>query len=361
MLTGDETTLGLAQRMLLVLTQIAPWVSALARPPTAPGAVLDHGDKLAKSVAQQDISTGGTGGNNTNDVWFVHIPKDAGSTIEGVGLSFGIRWGKWWGWDDFLLKTVPASRDWDRPCSNWHIPPAAYQKAIDQSPYAPLDTFCVVRNPFVRAMSAAIWEVENVFDTRPSDYCTATYLNELLAGKLNDMAGWLHSFSSWDGALPKYSAQVEWDCHLLPMSAYTNGPNVAECGTVLHMENLDAEWAAARMDVRTGIPAAQFSETKSNEAGCSLPASALNATLREQISSGYAVDFQRFGYDAQILPDDALAHTQTLLARGDAKRRGRGQDPSTVSGRGRRGDGAGPMELRPRRWQSLYETDLISG
>lgn len=62
-------------------------------------------------------------------LFFIHIPKNAGTTINYLGLKNGYRW---------------TYRSENMSCSAWHIPP---DKNLDRP------SFCVVRNPYDRIIS----------------------------------------------------------------------------------------------------------------------------------------------------------------------------------------------------------------
>lgn len=80
------------------------------------------------------------------DLYFVHIPKNAGTSIEEVGLDYGLKWGK-----EFFNRNIYESSLNGKisRLAYWHLPYSirAYDKDPDKC-------FCVVRNPYERIVSS---------------------------------------------------------------------------------------------------------------------------------------------------------------------------------------------------------------
>ena len=111
-----------------------------------------------------DYANGGGGGGGGDAVrpplYFLHIPKNAGTTIE-VRFARGSKAdpGYWrrvakarWARDHPAAEAPPADPQWKldfRACRSWHTPP----RHVHPNPYETTDTFCVVRDPFDRAVS----------------------------------------------------------------------------------------------------------------------------------------------------------------------------------------------------------------
>jgi hypothetical protein len=111
--------------------------------------------------------------NYLKELYFVHIPKNAGTTVEEMFKQYNIELGKY-----KINKT-------DLFCSEWHIPPK-YNKNINFKNYI---TFCIVRDPIDRIVSEA--NFKNVDDIN-------IFIKKYLQFK------------------PNYS----FDCHLLPQTEY---------------------------------------------------------------------------------------------------------------------------------------------
>ena len=82
-------------------------------------------------------------------VAFLHIPKNAGSSIEVAAEKLGLHWGRWAAWKH-LRQHVPAFTE----CLDYHIPIDAL---LRPNPYEGKEVFCVVRNPFDRLISQYSW------------------------------------------------------------------------------------------------------------------------------------------------------------------------------------------------------------
>eukprot|EP00040_Diaphanoeca_grandis_P035158 m.220460 g.220460 ORF g.220460 m.220460 type:complete len:1111 (-) comp33315_c5_seq2:107-3439(-) len=158
---------------------------------------------------------------------FVHIPKTAGTAVEGLAKQFGYVWGhdydsRRWDLIKALEKTdtaalarlpeIPTNIDDIRvctkgcPCSKgccwWHVPP---RFVADWRPYYryPIK-FCIVRNPFERVLSQYAWN---------GGQCPNT--QELLEKRNERINRDLKQFKSRNYAMQ--------DCHYLPQSWYVAG------------------------------------------------------------------------------------------------------------------------------------------
>ena len=97
-----------------------------------------------------------------NPIEFIHIPKTGGQAIEAWGLHHGLAWG------GCRLKAGGPSwpahpgkfGSYTRGCSSFHIPPVAWEAARTPPFTAGAPTFCVVRNPFTRAVSEYTWQAK---------------------------------------------------------------------------------------------------------------------------------------------------------------------------------------------------------
>ena len=71
-------------------------------------------------------------------VAFIHIPKNAGSTIENWALDhFGLQWGKH-AWDEEATRATGGLCRW----ASWHVPPAVLEARRLPSPYASARARC---------------------------------------------------------------------------------------------------------------------------------------------------------------------------------------------------------------------------
>ena len=81
-------------------------------------------------------------GQKSENLVFLHIPKNAGTTIEDIGKENGYNWGRF---DKKNLKNIPFNQN----CSYWHAPP----KNLSKDYYNINPSFTVVRNPYDRIVS----------------------------------------------------------------------------------------------------------------------------------------------------------------------------------------------------------------
>lgn len=126
---------------------------------------------------------------------FIHIPKNAGTTIEQIGLHNGIKWGRYHVENDNIL-TQSKNAD---ICYNWHVPPRLFG---NYNPYKKFATFCIIRNPISRLISEFKWY----------------YSNDKSKDNKNDLNKWLNNALTHDnvfitGGIDRIGCR---DGHLFP-------------------------------------------------------------------------------------------------------------------------------------------------
>jgi len=155
---------------------------------------------------------------------FVHIPKNAGTTIEDLGKQNGILWGRFamTGFIKIIWKPEPLRTVW------WHIPPSQFPAKPNPYKDPSAELFCVVRDPWRRLVSEFIWErfFGNILIPTPGCDIPAfrNWMNRsLTAIESGNITG--------------------HDCHLLPQSSYIKGPaQETGCQHMLQASNLTAEF-----------------------------------------------------------------------------------------------------------------------
>lgn len=129
------------------------------------------------------------------ELYFIHIPKNAGSTIEEIFKKNKIDVGKYKSNQDGLF------------CSEWHIPPK-YNKNINFKDYI---TFCIVRHPIDRIVSEA-------------NYINVDDINEFIQKIL------------------KFKPNYSFDCHLIPQSEYIYDYYGNKVENIIQFENFKSEF-----------------------------------------------------------------------------------------------------------------------
>lgn len=159
---------------------------------------------------------------------FIHIPKNAGTTIEKLALSHHIRWGRHLTEEDHLIKqlnadTVPHIQ------YNWHIPPRFLKR---YNPYEAFDTFCVVRNPLSRILSEYKWAHRNNVEVKDNPIELNKWIDFVLTIE-NVLEGeYVDDIGMKDG-------------HLFPQHYFIFDENGrSTCDYILNMDHLEIEFNA---------------------------------------------------------------------------------------------------------------------
>lgn len=124
---------------------------------------------------------------NETQLQFIHIPKNAGTSIENLGNKYGIKWGRFIEKENYLL--------YDTPCDYyyWHSPYFIKDKDLKY--------FAVLRNPYDKIIS------EFYYVGGFKQFPKKTHLD---------------SFHSWlDDKYKIIQKNKHWNnCHILPQSEY---------------------------------------------------------------------------------------------------------------------------------------------
>ena len=80
-------------------------------------------------------------------LFFIHIPKNAGTSIENVGSKNNYLWGKEYNFnmDEDEIQNLVQNK------SIWHLPPKYLPE--NKNPYKKYTNFAIVRNPYDRMVS----------------------------------------------------------------------------------------------------------------------------------------------------------------------------------------------------------------
>jgi Sulfotransferase family len=170
---------------------------------------------------------------------FIHIPKNAGTTITQLARDNGIEW------------TYQAKRRY--LCSKYHIPPLENIKSYK------LPIFCIVRNPYTKVLS------EYNYKNSSQD------LNEYIDQKLDQV--------SQQPCLD--------DCHWIPQYHYT-----LYCDHILHFENLSQEFNNLMIKYNLNMRLNKHE----NKGTKTLSITDLSPSNIQKINNYYHKDFETFGY-----------------------------------------------------------------
>lgn len=212
---------------------------------------------------------------------FLHIPKNAGSTIEDVAHEHGVRWGKYMNLHGCAMTTGRCN-------AIWHEPPALLGPA---NVYTGATVFCAVRNPYARAVSEYKYVYSNPefrwehYDLVEEAGCSSWGLNEWLVQVLRQYL---------NGDTYKQL------CHLLPQSYYIWGPPDDEgrqcryCHEILRVEDFPNNFNDLMK--RHDYPVRLSAEHR-NIGGCpNLSYTDLNLTALQMLTTVYYNDFVLLNY-----------------------------------------------------------------
>ena len=216
------------------------------------------------------------------DLKFVHIPKNAGTSIENIALKNNIKWGfRDWTKKDDNNKLIENSwkgfkkhGNWinrstnnthnNKSCYPWHQPPDELGRDIYKKED---DLFCVVRNPYDKIISA--YKYGNGKNSSKEG------LNKFIKEKLSEFK----KNERWNG------------CHILPQHKYTHG-NI-KCENILKFENLDNDFN--KLNNKYNIKNIKLE--KNNKSKSKLNINDLTHESKQLIYNVYKKDFDLFGYN----------------------------------------------------------------
>lgn len=278
-------------------------------------------------------------------LFFIHIPKTGGTSIEEAGLEFGIHWGGKYDPVGLNVSSVNLSEgpQWlfevapHTVCSWQHVPPRYID--LEESPYRRSENFCASRNPYERIISeyefsldkhgqcAMIEELSKDSDAgasadtdvtnnvgqrvaRVAEKAVGNYLVNNFDFNLDYYISFCKDLRAFEPCtseglnyfiqrtLTDYLAGLVWenDCHILPQSQYIwDDEGHQWCTHVLRFENLSLSFDD--LMIQRGLPV-RLDEHISNRAqSChGLGIANLTTKSRSLIEQVYSEDFDRLGY-----------------------------------------------------------------
>ena len=153
--------------------------------------------------------------NNKNNIEnfleFIHIPKNAGTTIENIANDKNVKWGR--------FKPEHKKKVATNKCTYWHVPPKHFYL---NNFYDSDDTFCVFRDPRDRMVSEYSYRHKGKMDKNNKE----------------DMNKWLKENMNDDNV---YNGTL--NCHFVPQHEYIyNDKDERTCKHILKFENLTSEF-----------------------------------------------------------------------------------------------------------------------
>lgn len=255
-----------------------------------------------------------------SNLTFLHIPKNAGSSIEEVALQNGIHWGEYmnlawrnnvtfegmpntsftgdsssfevWLYKSVFQKPPRVKMPDGNFCSPYHIPPS-FREAPDV--YRGTEVFCVTRNPYDRFVSEYKYLIGLVNDgaTYPQLWSDA-----LLEHPQCSPIG-LNNFLQKE--LLKYSEgeRFRLDCHLLPQTEYIFSEDHVWCADILRIEELPSSFNKLMESKGYTMRLGSEKEKDDKDVCPKLTAKDIDAYSRQLLVAAYQKDFELLGYSIE--------------------------------------------------------------
>lgn len=190
---------------------------------------------------------------------FIHIPKNAGTTIENVADEKGIKWGR--------FKPEHKDKVSTTKCTYWHLPPKYFQM---NNSYDSDDTFCVIRDPKKRMVSEYAYRHKDMEDKNNKES-----MNEWLKENLNDE-------NVYHGGK---------NCHFVPQYEYIyDDSGQKTCDTVLKFDNLTNEFN--ELMTENGIDLKLNDTVRHNKSNFNLTVDDIDEENMKKIFKYYRKDFE---------------------------------------------------------------------
>lgn len=197
--------------------------------------------------------------NIENFLEFIHIPKNAGTTIENIADEQKIKWGRFRPSHKDKVKT--------NKCTYWHVPPKYFHT---DNNYDTDETFCVIRDPRDRMVSEYSYRHKGQSDKNNKE----------------DMNKWLNEHlideNVKDGGL---------NCHLLPQHEYIyNDNNEKTCNNILKFSNLTSDFNNLMKNKDINIRLSN--KNKDNKSNFNLTVNDIDDDNMKKIFKYYKKDFE---------------------------------------------------------------------
>ena len=194
-------------------------------------------------------------------LFFIHIPKNAGTSIENVGSKNNYLWGKEYNFnmDEDEIQNLVQNK------SIWHLPPKYLPE--NKNPYKRYTNFAIVRNPYDRMVSEYKYykNIENI-----KDYNINIFIKDIY-----------HKYKE---------NKFYYGCHFIPQSEFIYG--YPKCDEILRFENLDSDF----YNLLNKYKYPQMKVPQKNKSYGNTTIDSLNKDSIEIINKIYKDDFKNFGY-----------------------------------------------------------------
>lgn len=197
---------------------------------------------------------------NKKELFFIHIPKNAGTSIEDCFKKKNINIGKFYFNKKKKFK-LSIKNNKNNPWNLWHIPPKYF---LDNS-YKNKILFAIVRNPYDRIISECKYR----------------------GGKCND----INKFIIENLKAYKKNKFI-LDSHLIPQSEFIKG-NV-ECKEIIRFENLNKDFE--KLLKKYNYPKMDLPHNNKSNIKKKISINILNKKTINLINEIYEEDFKNFGY-----------------------------------------------------------------
>ena len=125
------------------------------------------------------------------DLQFLHIPKNAGTSIENEALKYNLNFGKFYFINEIYPKEFKYYNDYHiinnldniKTQAPWHIPPSLFDKNV----YKNKILFCVVRDPFDRLISIYKYRNKNKLDKHDDNILSIDEWIQETLGKIENI------------------------------------------------------------------------------------------------------------------------------------------------------------------------------
>lgn len=170
---------------------------------------------------------------------FMHIPKNAGTTIENLGEAHGVAWGRF----DTLAGANPGldvfdGRSGETFCTEWHTPP---DQLPSPNPYTDpsSEVFCVTRDPWERMVSEYVYQVgqKHRFRSDPINIEDFLALNSLIPDGKECTTEGFNGFVEMAIKRSKHNPSL-LNCHMIPQWRFIEFDGQRWCDHILPIDEL---------------------------------------------------------------------------------------------------------------------------